>query len=140
MNPVTLIAAYCGAFTKIIDLHPSSADIIKSDITINNAPNHHEDYFSLRKLRIEQKYQHTMADGFASSQMVVSRQNGTNNQLATTNGTNGTLIQSQPRTSGLQAPVMELSGHSGEVFAARFNPEGNYIASGSMDRTISTCS
>lgn len=31
---------------------------------------------------------------------------------------------------------MELSGHSGEVFAARFNPEGNYIASGSMDRTI----
>ena len=31
---------------------------------------------------------------------------------------------------------MELSGHSGEVFTAKFNPEGNYIASGSMDRTI----
>ncbi len=42
-----------------------------------------------------------------------------------------------PRTTGLQAPVMELTGHSGEVFCAKFDPNGNYIASGSMDRTIS---
>jgi WD40 repeat protein len=32
---------------------------------------------------------------------------------------------------------MELSGHSGEVFTAKFDPTGNLIASGSMDRTIS---
>jgi WD40 repeat protein len=32
---------------------------------------------------------------------------------------------------------MELSGHSGEIFAAKFDPTGNLIASGSMDRTIS---
>jgi Prp8 binding protein len=32
---------------------------------------------------------------------------------------------------------MELTGHSGEVFCARFDPNGNYIASGSMDRSIS---
>jgi Prp8 binding protein len=32
---------------------------------------------------------------------------------------------------------MQLTGHSGEVFAAKFDPNGNYIASGSMDRTIS---
>ena len=32
---------------------------------------------------------------------------------------------------------MELSGHIGEVFAARFDPAGHFIASGSMDRTIS---
>ncbi len=32
---------------------------------------------------------------------------------------------------------MELSGHSGEVFCAKFDPNGNYIASGSMDRSIS---
>ena len=31
---------------------------------------------------------------------------------------------------------MELAGHSGEVFAARFDPTGRYIASGSMDRNI----
>lgn len=32
---------------------------------------------------------------------------------------------------------MELTGHSGEVFSAKFDPNGNYIASGSMDRSIS---
>ncbi|EMC98666.1 hypothetical protein BAUCODRAFT_30935 [Baudoinia panamericana UAMH 10762] len=31
---------------------------------------------------------------------------------------------------------MELSGHSGEIFAARFDPTGSHIASGSMDRDI----
>lgn len=40
------------------------------------------------------------------------------------------------RTSGLQAPIMELTGHSGEVFATRFDPSGAHIASGSMDRSI----
>lgn len=44
-----------------------------------------------------------------------------------------------PRTSGLQAPVMELSGHSGEIFSAKFDPTGNLIASGGMDRSISEC-
>lgn len=33
---------------------------------------------------------------------------------------------------------MELTGHSGEIFAAKFDPTGNLIASGSMDRSIST--
>lgn len=42
-----------------------------------------------------------------------------------------------PRTSGLQAPVMELTGHSGEIFSAKFDPTGNLIASAGMDRTIS---
>jgi len=59
-----------------------------------------------------------------------------------------------PRTSGLQSPVMELTGtetgypqleratdvsagHTGEVFATKFDPSGNLIASGSMDRSIS---
>lgn len=31
---------------------------------------------------------------------------------------------------------MELTGHTGEVFATRFDPAGTHIASGSMDRTI----
>ncbi len=43
-----------------------------------------------------------------------------------------------PRTSALQAPVMELNGHSGEIFAAKFDPAGHLIASGSMDRSICT--
>lgn len=60
-----------------------------------------------------------------------------------------------PRTSGLDAPIMELTGemplpinpwtstnwrpllgHSGEIFATRFNPTAQHIASGSMDRSI----
>lgn len=32
---------------------------------------------------------------------------------------------------------MELSGHSGEIFTAKFDPTGNLIASGAMDRSIS---
>lgn len=35
---------------------------------------------------------------------------------------------------------MELSGHSGEIFSARFDPTGNLIASAGMDRTISELS
>ena len=31
----------------------------------------------------------------------------------------------------------DCSGHSGEVFTARFDPSGQHIASGSMDRSIS---
>jgi len=29
-----------------------------------------------------------------------------------------------------------ISGHSGEIFATRFDPTGQHIASGSMDRSI----
>jgi Prp8 binding protein len=32
--------------------------------------------------------------------------------------------------------IDEGAGHSGEVFAARFDPTGSFIASGSMDRSI----
>jgi Prp8 binding protein len=79
------------------------------------------------------------ADDYSSSQMVVKRQNlGNSKAVSVVNGSgNGALVQSAPRTSGLQAPVMELTGHSGEVFCAKFDPNGNYIASGSMDRSIS---
>jgi Prp8 binding protein len=77
---------------------------------------------------------------YSSSQMVVKRPNlGDGKAVSRVNGSgaNGALIQAAPRTSGLQAPVMELTGHSGEVFCAKFDPNGNYIASGSMDRSIS---
>ncbi|KAJ9646365.1 hypothetical protein H2199_002414 [Coniosporium tulheliwenetii] len=81
------------------------------------------------------------ADSFGSSQLVKRQRSDANlgsNSVALVNGTarNGALIQAVPRTSGLQAPIMELAGHSGEVFAARFDPTGQHIASGSMDRSI----
>jgi Prp8 binding protein len=80
------------------------------------------------------------SENSSSSQMVVKKPNlGNSKAVSVVNGSgaNGALIQAAPRTSGLQAPVMELTGHSGEVFCAKFDPNGNYIASGSMDRSIS---
>ncbi|KAB5539264.1 WD40-repeat-containing domain protein [Coniochaeta sp. 2T2.1] len=70
---------------------------------------------------------------------LVKRQNiGQSRALTRGNGSSnsGALIQAEPRTSGIHAPVMELSGHSGEIFSAKFDPTGNLIASGSMDRNI----
>lgn len=40
------------------------------------------------------------------------------------------------RTSNLEAPIMLLSGHGGEVFSCRFNPDGDVLASGSHDKSI----
>lgn len=72
-------------------------------------------------------------------QLVVKRQNvGSSRALTRLGGPESSALVQAPRTSDLNAPVMELSGHSGEIFAAKFDPSGNLIASGSMDRTIST--
>ncbi|KOS20011.1 Pre-mRNA-splicing factor cwf17 [Escovopsis weberi] len=78
------------------------------------------------------------SDDPSSTMLLVKRQNvgASEGALARLNASSSALIQTAPRTSGLQAPVMELSGHSGEIFAAKFDPTGNLIASGSMDRSI----
>ncbi|KAK0615215.1 WD40-repeat-containing domain protein [Bombardia bombarda] len=78
------------------------------------------------------------SDDPSGGQMVVKRQNVGSSRALTrgASGTSSALVQAAPRTSGLQAPVMELSGHEGEIFSAKFDPSGNLIASGSMDRTI----
>ncbi|KAF2180339.1 WD40 repeat-like protein [Zopfia rhizophila CBS 207.26] len=81
-------------------------------------------------------------DSFGSAQLVKRAKSDANlgggSAVAAVNGSaqNGALIQAIPRTSALQSPVMELTGHNGEVFAARFDPTGQHIASGSMDRSI----
>jgi Prp8 binding protein len=82
---------------------------------------------------------------FASSQqMVVKRQksdaslHASSSAVARTSSAsaNGALVPRDTRTSGLSAPLTALSGHAGEVFAARFDPAGQLIASGSMDQSI----
>jgi WD40 repeat protein len=37
-----------------------------------------------------------------------------------------------------EATLTRYQGHTGEIFAARFDPTGQFIASGSMDRSICT--
>ncbi|OJD12652.1 hypothetical protein AJ78_06791 [Emergomyces pasteurianus Ep9510] len=81
-------------------------------------------------------------DSFGSTQLVKRPRSDSNlgngSAIAVVNSSaqNGALIQAIPRTSGLEAPIMELTGHSGEIFATRFDPTGQNIASGSMDRSI----
>ena len=45
-------------------------------------------------------------------------------------------MQGPKRTSALQAPIMLLTGHGGEVFSMKFNPDGDVLASGSHDKNI----
>uniref|UniRef100_A0A8D2PL50 U5 small nuclear ribonucleoprotein 40 kDa protein n=1 Tax=Zosterops lateralis melanops TaxID=1220523 RepID=A0A8D2PL50_ZOSLA len=44
--------------------------------------------------------------------------------------------QGPPRCSSLQAPIMLLSGHEGEVYCCKFHPNGNTLASAGFDRLI----
>ncbi|GAA5895103.1 WD40 repeat domain-containing protein [Sporobolomyces salmoneus] len=51
-------------------------------------------------------------------------------------GAKGALIQTVRRTSGLNAPIMCLRGHSAEVLDLKFSPDGQTLASASADKTI----
>ncbi|KAI0390450.1 WD40 repeat-like protein [Xylariaceae sp. FL0594] len=78
-------------------------------------------------------------DDAGAGQLIVKRQKpGTSTALSRRDGdsSSSALVQTTLRTSNLEAPVMELTGHSGEIFAAKFDPTGHLIASGSMDRSI----
>ncbi|WWC90343.1 uncharacterized protein L201_005276 [Kwoniella dendrophila CBS 6074] len=48
------------------------------------------------------------------------------------------LIRSVKRTSGLEAPIVSLSGaHGGEITACKFDPSGQTLAACSVDKSIS---
>jgi Prp8 binding protein len=40
------------------------------------------------------------------------------------------------RTSGLKAPIMQLTGHEAGVMSLRFSPTGKYVATGSLDKQL----
>lgn len=46
------------------------------------------------------------------------------------------VVGGQHRTSNLQAPIMLLSGHDGDIFCIKFSPNGQILASAGMDRLI----
>lgn len=46
------------------------------------------------------------------------------------------FLQGPPRLSNLEAPIMQLSGHEGEIYTAKFSPDGQMIASSGFDRLI----
>ncbi|RXK36152.1 Prp8 binding protein [Tremella mesenterica] len=48
------------------------------------------------------------------------------------------LVRNVKRTSGLEAPIVSLSGaHGGEITACKFDPSGKTLAACSVDRSIS---
>ncbi|ESO95628.1 hypothetical protein LOTGIDRAFT_202318 [Lottia gigantea] len=52
-------------------------------------------------------------------------------------GKGNQLVESGPaRTSNLTAPIMLLTGHEGDIFTAKFSPDGQMLASGGFDRLI----
>ncbi|KAL3104111.1 hypothetical protein niasHS_002138 [Heterodera schachtii] len=42
----------------------------------------------------------------------------------------------EQRASGLQCPIMLLTGHEGEIYAAQFSPDGTCLASVGYDQRI----
>eukprot|EP01100_Stratorugosa_tubuloviscum_P009439 TRINITY_DN3970_c0_g3_i1.p1 TRINITY_DN3970_c0_g3~~TRINITY_DN3970_c0_g3_i1.p1 ORF type:complete len:355 (+),score=137.88 TRINITY_DN3970_c0_g3_i1:129-1193(+) len=49
---------------------------------------------------------------------------------------NALISQEISRSSKLLSPNMQLMGHKSEILSSKFSPNGNYIASGSFDKTI----
>eukprot|EP00794_Sanderia_malayensis_P012164 gene12164-13419_t len=59
------------------------------------------------------------------------------NELVAVGAQRNEIIQSGPaRSSALQSPIMLLSGHGGEVFTAKFHPQGETVTSAGFDRLI----
>mmetsp|Transcript_6200 Transcript_6200/g.13514 ORF Transcript_6200/g.13514 Transcript_6200/m.13514 type:complete len:357 (+) Transcript_6200:226-1296(+) len=72
------------------------------------------------------------ANGEDTGSAIVLKKQRTDNEIVV-----GTVTKEGiKRTSNLQAPIMQLSGHGGEVFSLRFSPDGQCIASGSFDKLL----
>ncbi|KAH8372518.1 hypothetical protein KR200_001000 [Drosophila serrata] len=56
--------------------------------------------------------------------------------VAYTNRDKALLESGVRRTSNLQAPIMQLEGHEGEIFTTEFHPEGELLLSSGFDRQI----
>ena len=72
---------------------------------------------------------------------LISRENGSSNSSALALVTPGDIFRGSGvfaggRTSRLQAPIMELTGHSASATSVQFSPDGACLASSSTDRSI----
>ena len=59
-----------------------------------------------------------------------------NEMVIVNNSSKQLMAAGPPRSSNMEAPIMLLAGHSGEIYAAKFHPEGNVLASAGFDRQI----
>ena len=59
------------------------------------------------------------------------------NEMVVVNNSSRQIMESgPPRCSNMDAPIMLLSGHSGEVYTGQFHPNGNMLASAGYERLI----
>ncbi|QIW98046.1 hypothetical protein AMS68_003564 [Peltaster fructicola] len=77
---------------------------------------------------------------FGSTQLVKRQRSEANlngSALTKTNaGTSNALVQGAYSAASLPASVMQMSGHTAEIFAARFDPSGAQFASAGSDKNI----
>eukprot|EP00013_Stygamoeba_regulata_P024951 CAMPEP_0177665746 /NCGR_PEP_ID=MMETSP0447-20121125/21219_1 /TAXON_ID=0 /ORGANISM="Stygamoeba regulata, Strain BSH-02190019" /LENGTH=360 /DNA_ID=CAMNT_0019171861 /DNA_START=46 /DNA_END=1128 /DNA_ORIENTATION=- len=73
------------------------------------------------------KRQKTEQDAPASKQLIIGLDADTSAKL---------IAKRENRTSNLDSPIMQLTGHGGEVHSVKFNPDGKTLASASFDKTI----
>ena len=59
------------------------------------------------------------------------------NEMVIVNSSSKALMEAgPPRSSNMEAPIMLLTGHGGEVYTAKFHPRGNLLASAGFERQI----
>jgi len=68
--------------------------------------------------------------------LVAANNSHQNNELVSSASNQMVLQEGPPRTSKLEAPIMLLSGHPGDIFSLKFHPEGQFLVSSGFDRQI----
>jgi len=72
-----------------------------------------------------------------AGQMVLVPQKKQRNEIMIANNSAMRVVESNiPRTSNMEAAIMMMSGHEGEVYCGKFHPAGNILASSGYDRQI----
>jgi len=70
--------------------------------------------------------------------LVVSKQQREKQLALSASNTQKSIIATDgvPRTSTLQAPIMQLLGQRGAIYSLKFNPAGTTLATSSFDKTV----
>ncbi|KAL8438466.1 hypothetical protein Efla_002216 [Eimeria flavescens] len=74
----------------------------------------------------------TAAAAAAAAATAAARRNSDSQALAPSKAES----ENEERTSGLEAPTLRLTGHTGELYAVRFSVDGRNVATAGADRSV----